>query len=83
MLYEVITIVIMQKRGNKVYTKTVDLTSDTSLQIANMMIYPNDTIYVTPNDTKIRNVGIQEIAPTLQLTNGIMAPVMTAKYLSE
>ncbi|SFV57259.1 Polysaccharide export outer membrane protein [hydrothermal vent metagenome] len=68
-------IVILQKRGNKIHTQTVDLTGKDSLKIANLMIHPNDTIYVTPNDMKPFNTGISEVAPTVELVGGIVNPI--------
>jgi len=64
-------IVVLQKRGNKVYTKTVDLTGVDSLKVANMMIHPNDTVYVTPNNMKPINVGVGEVF-------GLITPITNA-----
>ena len=74
-------IVVMKHRRNKVHTKTVDLTGKNAIKAATMMIYPNDVIYVTPNNMKAINVGIQDILPGLQLTGGILQPIVSAKYL--
>ena len=45
-------IVVMKNRNNQVHTETVDLTGVNSIKMANLMIYPNDVIYVTPNSMK-------------------------------
>jgi len=74
-------IVIMKHRGNKVHTRTVDLTGTNAIKAATMMIYPNDVIYVTPNNMKAINVGINDILPGLQLAGGILQPIVSAKYL--
>ncbi|HIP13759.1 MAG TPA: polysaccharide export protein [Arcobacter sp.] len=74
-------IVIMKHRGNKVHTRTVDLTGTNAIKTATMMIYPNDVIYVTPNNMKAINVGIHDILPGLQLAGGILQPIVSAKYL--
>lgn len=74
-------IVILQKRGEKIHTRTVDLTGKDSLKIANLMIHPNDTIYVTPNDMKPFNTGVSEVAPTVGLVGSVVSPIATVSYL--
>jgi len=74
-------IVVMKRRGDKVYTQTVDLTSINSLKLANLMIRPNDIVYVTPSNIKVRNVGIQEISPALGLVRDVITPAASVKYL--
>lgn len=71
-------IVVLQKRGNKVHTKTLDLTGSNSLRVANMRIYPNDTIYVTPNGMKPISVGVDEV---FGIISKVTQPVVTAKIL--
>lgn len=68
-------IVILQKRGEEIHTQTVDLTGADSLRVANLMIHPNDTVYVTPNDMKPFNTGIGEVTPTVSLFNSIFMPI--------
>jgi polysaccharide export outer membrane protein len=74
-------IVILQRRGDEIHTKTVDLTGADSLKVANIMIHPNDTIYVTPNDMKPFNTGINEIAPTVALVGSVTSPLSSLNYL--
>ncbi|MCW8821331.1 MAG: polysaccharide export protein, partial [Sulfurovum sp.] len=74
-------IVIMKNRGNQVHTETVDLTGINSIKMANLMIYPNDVIYVTPNSMKAMNVGISEITPVFGLVGQITQPIVNIKYL--
>ena len=76
-------IVVLKARGDKVYTQTVDLTSANSLKMASLMIYPNDVVYVAPNDIKSINVGVREINPSLQLISNILAPAVAVTYLSD
>lgn len=71
-------IVVLQKHGNKVHTKTVDLTGVDSLAAANMRIYPNDTIYVTPNGMKPISVGVNEVFGVI---SKVTQPVATSKIL--
>ncbi len=74
-------IVIMKNRNNKVYTDTVDLVGTNSLKMANLMVYPNDVVYVTPNDMRSYNVGVGEVAPTIGLLGDITQPIVNTKYL--
>ena len=76
-------IVVLKARGKKVYTETVSLTGANSLRMASLMIYPNDIVYVAPNDIKSINVGINEINPSLQLISNILAPAVAVTYLSD
>ncbi len=76
-------IVILKNRYNKVYTETVDLTSVNAIKVANIMIYPNDIVYVAPNNIKSFNVGIKEANPTLQLMGNILTPAVSIKYLTD
>jgi len=74
-------IVVMKHRRNKVLTRTVDLTGKNAIKAASMMIYPNDIIYVTPNNMKAINVGINDILPGLQVAGGILQPIVSTKFL--
>ena len=76
-------IVVLKARGKKVYTETVDLTGPNSIRMASLMIYPNDIVYVAPNDIKSINVGVNEINPSLQLISNILAPMVAVTYLSD
>ena len=76
-------IVIMQNRNNKVHTQTVDLTGANSIKLASTMIYPNDIIYVTPNNMKAFNTGVAEVAPVFGLVGQITQPIVNIKYLTD
>ena len=76
-------IVVLKARGKKVYTETVDLTGPNSIRMASLMIYPNDIVYVAPNDIKSINVGVNEINPSLRLISNILAPAVAITYLSD
>jgi len=76
-------IVVLKARGKKVYTETVDLTGPNSIRMASLMIYPNDIVYVTPNNIKSINVGVNEINPSLQLISNILSPMVAVTYLSD
>ncbi|HFU75659.1 MAG TPA: polysaccharide export protein [Arcobacter sp.] len=76
------SIVILKNRNKKMLTETVNMTGINSIKMANIMIYPNDIIYVPPTNLKPVNTSIGQISPSLQLINNILAPVVSARYLS-
>ena len=75
-------IVILKNRNNKVHTQTVDLTGTNAIKMANLMIYPNDIVYVTPNDIKAFNVGVGEVSPVFGLVGDITQPIVNIEYLT-
>jgi polysaccharide export outer membrane protein len=75
------SIVIMRQKANKIYTQTVDLTGKDSIKLASLMIYPNDIVYVAPNNMKAFNVGVDEISPSFALIRDIITPIANIKYL--
>jgi len=76
-------IVIMKNRTKGIYTQTVDLTNINSIASANIMIYPNDIIYVPPTNLKPFNTSIGQLSPTLGLISNILTPAVSIKYLSD
>ncbi len=76
-------IVIMKNRKNGVHTQTVDLTNINSIASANIMIYPNDIIYVSPTNLKPINTSIGQITPALRLLTNVLSPAVSIKYLSD
>jgi polysaccharide export outer membrane protein len=74
-------IVIMKQRKNTVETETVDLTGANSIKMANLMIYPGDTIYVAPNGVRAFNIGVSEASPVFRLIGDITQPIVNVKYL--
>ena len=76
-------IVVMKNRNNQVHTETVNLTGANSIRMANLMIYPNDIVYVTPNNMRNMNAGINEILPSLQLVGAVLNPIVQVKYLDD
>ncbi len=77
------SILIMRNINNKLYTKRVDLTGKHSLIHANMMVYPNDVIYVVPNDMKVFNTGVNEFSPVFRLVGTVLQPFVNIKLLSD
>lgn len=69
--------------NNKDRTRIVNLTDKYSLQTANLMIKPNDIVYVMPNDMKSFNTGIKEISPMFNLIGQILDPFVSIKFLQQ
>ena len=67
----------------KVHTRVVNLTDVNSLRTANLMIKPNDIVYVMPNGMKAFNVGVNEISPVFRLIGNILQPFVSIKYLND
>ena len=67
---------------SKVHTSVVNLTDVNSLRTANLMIKPNDIVYVMPNKMKAFNVGINEISPVFRLIGSVLQPFLSIKYLA-
>jgi len=66
----------------KVHTSVVNLTDVNSLRTANLMIKPNDIVYVMPNGMKAFNVGVNEVSPVFRLIGNILQPFVSIKFLS-
>jgi len=78
------SILIFKSRDSQnVRTKVINLTDKNSLMSANLMVEPNDIVYVMPNSMKAFNDKVQEISPIFNLIGSILNPFVTIKYLSD
>ncbi len=78
------SILIMRKTGDSKVTSTiVSLTDINSIISANMMIKPNDIVYVMPNGMKAFNTKVNEISPVFRLISNILQPFVNIKFLSK
>jgi polysaccharide export outer membrane protein len=77
--------ILILKNGqmSKVHTKIVDLTDANAIATANLMIEPNDIVYVMPNGMKAFNTKVNEISPVFQLISNILQPFVNIKFLSQ
>jgi len=75
-------IFVIQPRENGTTTHMINLTDDTSLLYASMMIRPNDIIYATPRSMKGINADIESISPLFGIISSVLSPFVTIKYLS-
>jgi len=60
----------------------VNLTDINSLRTANLMIKPNDIVYVMPNKMKAFNTRVREIDPVFNLIGNVLQPFVSIKFLS-
>jgi len=68
---------------SRIHTSVVNLTDVNSLKTANLMIKPNDIVYVMPNGMKAFNVGVNEVSPIFRLIGNILQPFVSIKYLTD
>ena len=77
------SILVMRKTANSEVTSTiVSLTDIHSIISANIMIKPNDIVYVMPNGMKAFNTQVNEISPVFRLISNILQPFVNIKFLS-
>ena len=77
------SILVMRKTDNSEVTSTiVSLTDIHSIISANIMIKPNDIVYVMPNGMKAFNTKVNEISPVFRLISSILQPFVNIKFLS-
>jgi polysaccharide export outer membrane protein len=76
------SIMILRSGKDKIDSEFVDLTDVNSLKTANLMIRPNDVVYVLPNDMKPFNVSVGEVSPIFGLIGSVLSPFITIKLLS-
>ena len=62
--------------------RTIDLTKMSALKISNLILKPNDIVYVSPRKMKGFNVGVKETLPILQAISSAIAPFVSMKYLT-
>jgi len=66
-----------------IHSRVVNLTDKNSLLTANLMIEPNDIVYVMPNNMKAFNNSVNEISPVFRLIGNILSPFVSIKYLAD
>jgi len=75
-------LIIKNGQMSKVHTKIVNLTDANALATANLMIEPNDIVYVMPNGMKAFNTKVNEISPIFQLISNVLQPFVNVKVLT-
>ena len=76
-------IMILRSGKDKVNSEMVNLVDFNSLKMANLMIKPNDIVYVLPKDISLFNKKIDEVSPIVRLIGSILSPFITLKILSK
>lgn len=61
--------------------KTIDLTRLSSLG-SNLVLYPNDVVYVQPSELRQRNMAIAEQLPSINFVQSILGALFTGKQLT-
>lgn len=74
---------IVSSDGDNMHMRRVDLTSFASLQQTNIIIKPNDILYVQPNKWKSFRVASNDLTSPFTTITKIAAPFVTLKYLSD
>ncbi len=62
--------------------KTLDLTKVSALTSGGIRLYPNDVVYVMPNELRRRNLAIAEAVPGIDLAQKILGTLYTGKFLT-
>lgn len=74
-------ILIIRSAQNGSETILIDLTDINSIKHANLMVKPNDIVYVTPTNMKAINNNITSISPIFSLISNILSPFVSFTYL--
>jgi len=75
-------LILKGKEGGQVQSQIVDLTDIHSISTANLMIHPNDIVYVMPTDMKMFNNSVKSISPIFNLVGSILKPFVDIKFLT-
>lgn len=76
-------VMVLKNYGDRVQTKIVSLTNKDSIREANLMIRPNDVVYVVPKDTSLFNYKVDEVNPVFRLISNALTPFITIKVLAQ
>jgi len=75
--------VITHDGDNTMRMRRIDLTSFTVLQASNLLIKPNDIIYVQPNKWKSFRVASDDFTSPFETIAKVASPFVTLKYLTQ
>lgn len=67
----------------KPHIRSVDMTKMESMQMANLILKPNDIVYIPPRDIKVYNTYLKESAPLLDTIGKLLTPFVNIKYLRD
>jgi polysaccharide export outer membrane protein len=75
--------IVSNDGNNHMHMRRVDLTSFSSLQASNIVVKPNDILYVQPNKWKQFRVASDDFTAPFETITKIAAPFVTLKYLGD
>jgi len=75
--------VITHDGNNTMRMRRIDLTSFTVLQASNLLVKPNDIIYVQPNKWKSFRVASDDFTSPFETIAKVASPFVTLKYLTQ
>jgi polysaccharide export outer membrane protein len=76
------SIKIIRGTRGKPEVESIDLTKLSSLTPDLLTVYPNDVIYVEPNEYRRRNLGIAESLPGLDIAGRILGILLSGQQLT-
>jgi len=76
-------VMILSNSSKGMQIRTVDLTNFDTMRYSDLMLRPNDIVYVKPNDWKQFRVASDDYTAPLVTITKIMAPFVTLKYLAD
>ncbi|MBD3790225.1 MAG: polysaccharide export protein [Campylobacterales bacterium] len=76
-------VIITHNTANQMLLRTVDLTNFDSLRFADLMVKPNDIVYVQPNSWKQFKVISTDTTSIFETIGRIASPFVTIKYLTK
>lgn len=74
-------VMILSNSPKGMQIRTVDLTNFDTMRYSDLMLRPNDIVYVKPNDWKKFRVASDDYTAPLVTLTKILAPFVTLKYL--
>ncbi len=76
------SIKIIRGTREKPEVETVDLTRLSSLSSNKLVLFPNDVVYVAPNEYKQKNMAIAEALPGIDIVGRVLGILFTGKQLT-
>ena len=78
-----IIILSANPKGKGLNIRKVDLTHFDTMNYSNLMLRPNDIVYVQPNNWKEFKVASDDVTSIFKAIGSVIAPFATIKYLSD
>jgi len=75
------SILVLKVNGNVVIPKIINLVDNNSIALANMIIKPNDIVYVMPSSMKRFNLNVNNTSPILNLIKDTLGTFVNIQYL--